>query len=182
MAMMNGTSMASPNACGGIALLLSAALASHVEYTSESVKSVIQSSAADVAGQEAWAQGAGVLQVCNAWDALYNQSVQQGSQPLVWFDVGVTGGAKGIYLRELEETQAPLELSVAITPRFREGPEGEDLDRAAKVNWHARINLECDNEFVNCPEHIMLMSEPRMFSVLVDPCHPSLVPGARNNM
>lgn len=65
MMMMNGTSMASPNACGGVALVLSAAVATNIEYTSESVKGVIESSAANVAGQEAWAQGCGVLQVCS---------------------------------------------------------------------------------------------------------------------
>ena len=177
MMMMNGTSMASPNACGGVALLLSAALANNIEFTSESIKGVVLSSAADVAGQEAWAQGCGLLQVCDAWEALRQQSQRQGSEPLVWFEVNVGMGAKGIYLRELEETQQPLEASVAIRPRFRESPEGDDLDRAAKGNFHVRIRLECDDDFVAVPEHMVLMSEPRMFSVLVDPSSPSLASG-----
>jgi tripeptidyl-peptidase-2 len=136
MMMMNGTSMASPNACGGVALLLSAALDSQIEYTSESVKGVVESSAASVGGQEPWAQGAGLLQVCDAWSALQSKDRDRrrrggGGQPLVWFDVSVGGGGKGIYIRELEETQQPLEASIAVTPRFREGPDGEDLDRVS---------------------------------------------------
>lgn len=38
------------------------------------------------------------------------------------------------------------------------------------MTWHVRINLECDDSFVSCPEHIVLMPGARMFSVLVDPC------------
>jgi tripeptidyl-peptidase-2 len=176
MMMMNGTSMASPNACGGVALVLCAAVANSVDWTSESVKAVIESTAANVVGQEAWAQGHGILQVQSAWEALRAKNQQQPN-PLVWFDVSVGVGDKGVYLRELEETRQPLEVSVSITPRFRRGPEGDDLDRAAKVDWHVRVNLECGDDFVSVPEHILLMSEARMFSVLVDPCHPSLACG-----
>eukprot|EP01052_Picozoa_sp_SAG31_P045488 SAG31_NODE_8322_length_1475_cov_0.983285_1_plen_288_part_10 len=140
------------------------------------MKGVIQSTAANVAGQEAWAQGHGVLQVFDAWEALREKSQRQGDQPLVWFECSVGAGAKGIYLRELEETQQPLEVSVAVVPRFRESPEGEDVDRLAKVHFHVRINLECDDDFVSVPEHILLMSEARMFSVLVDPSHHGLRP------
>lgn len=181
MMMMNGTSMASPNACGGVALVLSAAIANGIEYTSESVKGVVESSAADVAGQEAWAQGHGILQVCDAWELFRERNLQQqqpsNGHPLVWFDVNVQGQGKGIYIRELEQTQKPFDFMVGVTPRFRESPEGEDLDRAAKVDWHVRINLECDDSFVSCPQHMLLMSEARGFSVLVDPTHPALTSG-----
>ena len=37
------------------------------------------------------------------------------------------------------------------------------------MTWHVRINLECDDSFVSCPKHIVLMPGARMFSVLVDP-------------
>jgi hypothetical protein len=100
MMMMNGTSMASPNACGGVALVLSAAIANGIEYTSESVKGVVESSAADVAGQEAWAQGHGILQVCDAWELFRERNLQQqqpsNGHPLVWFDVNVQGQGKGM--------------------------------------------------------------------------------------
>ena len=88
------------------------------------------------------------------------------------FDVNVGGcNAKGIYLRELDEVSFPLETSIQIQPRFRMGPEGEDLDRLYKVNYQVRIALECDDEFVLVPDHMLLMSEQRAFNVLVDPTH-----------
>jgi len=114
-------------------------------YTSELIKSVVMDTAQSVAGQEPFAQGCGVLQVQAAWEALRNRQLQDSGTPLVWFDVNVgPGSAKGLYLRELQETLQPLETSIRIQPRFREGPEGEDLDRGSKVDWQVRIRLECD--------------------------------------
>lgn len=61
--LMNGTSMSSPNCCGGIALVLSALVAQGVGYTPASVRRAIENSAAKVAGVEPWALGTGLLQV-----------------------------------------------------------------------------------------------------------------------
>lgn len=165
--LMNGTSMASPNACGGIALLVCAAIAQGISFTSESIKSLVQSTAATIMGQEPFGQGHGLLQVQDAWAEL---CAQRSNQPLVWFDVSVQpGAAKGIYLREAHEVAAPLEASIVIHPCFREGPEGEDLDRLGKVEYQVRVVLECDDEFVSVPDYFLLMSEPRTFNALVDP-------------
>jgi tripeptidyl-peptidase-2 len=61
--LMNGTSMSSPNCCGGLALILSALVAQGISYTPAAVRRAIENSAAQVAGIEPWALGTGLLQV-----------------------------------------------------------------------------------------------------------------------
>ncbi|MGB1593644.1 MAG: S8 family serine peptidase, partial [Promethearchaeia archaeon] len=61
--LMNGTSMSSPNCCGGIALIISAVLAQGVRYTPAALRRAIENSAAHVDKIEPWALGTGLLQV-----------------------------------------------------------------------------------------------------------------------
>ena len=72
---MNGTSMASPNACGGIALLLSAMHALSLPWSPRAVRLAIEATAlstpnATGAAVERWALGRGLLQVGAAFDWL----------------------------------------------------------------------------------------------------------------
>ncbi|WP_392543638.1 S8 family serine peptidase [Oryzobacter telluris] len=69
-AMFNGTSMASPQTAGGIALLLSAAKASNVQVTTRQIRDSLYSSADFVKGIEAIGQGAGQVDIPGAWTLL----------------------------------------------------------------------------------------------------------------
>ncbi|MEV5604184.1 S8 family serine peptidase [Streptomyces sp. NPDC052299] len=68
--MFNGTSMASPQAAGAVAVLLSAASASHVEVSPAGMRSALTSSATFLPDQPAYAQGAGLVSVPAAWKLL----------------------------------------------------------------------------------------------------------------
>ena len=68
--MFNGTSMASPQAAGAVAVLLSAASASHVRVSPAGMRSALTSSATYLPEQPAYAQGAGLLSVPAAWKLL----------------------------------------------------------------------------------------------------------------
>jgi subtilisin family serine protease len=76
-AMFNGTSMASPQTAGAVALLLSAAKASNVAVTPRQLRDSIYTSAKFVPGVEALAQGAGQVNVPGAWSLLKGKPVAQ---------------------------------------------------------------------------------------------------------
>ncbi len=76
-AMFNGTSMASPQTAGGIALLLSAAKATKVAVTPRQIRDSLYTSADFVKGVEAIAQGAGQVDVPGAWSLLKKRPAAQ---------------------------------------------------------------------------------------------------------
>lgn len=69
-AMMNGTSMASPQAAGAAALLVSAAIANGVSHKPEQLRQAMLSSTRFLDGYGAYEQGNGQLRVSNAWTLL----------------------------------------------------------------------------------------------------------------
>ena len=69
-AMFNGTSMASPQTAGGVALLLSAAKASNLDVTPRQLRDSLYTSADFVQGVEAIGQGAGQVDIPGAWELL----------------------------------------------------------------------------------------------------------------
>jgi subtilisin family serine protease len=70
-ALANGTSMASPQAAGGAALLVSAAQQSGAQHKPEQLRQAINSSTRFLAGRyQAYEQGNGLMDVGAAWDEL----------------------------------------------------------------------------------------------------------------
>ncbi|MEU2249048.1 S8 family serine peptidase [Streptomyces sp. NPDC019224] len=90
--MFNGTSMASPQAAGAVAVLLSAASASHVEVSPAAMRTALTSSATYLPGQPAYAQGAGLLSVPAAWKLL-----AKGTEPTAYsVEAPVCGALAGM--------------------------------------------------------------------------------------
>jgi subtilisin family serine protease len=73
-AMENGTSMASPQATGGAALLLSAARANDLGVTPASLRRALYSTAKLIPGESVAGQGNGQMNVPSAWKLLAKQS------------------------------------------------------------------------------------------------------------
>jgi hypothetical protein len=65
--MLQGTSMASPQAAGASALLLSAAQQKHIDLTPARLRTALTSSAKKIPGVQAHEQGAGLIDVVGAW-------------------------------------------------------------------------------------------------------------------
>ncbi|WP_433688195.1 S8 family serine peptidase [Micromonospora carbonacea] len=76
--MINGTSMASPQAAGAAALLLSAAKATDKGVSPAALRRAVYTSAKPIAGVATYAQGYGMFDVPGAW-ALLNKGVQTRS-------------------------------------------------------------------------------------------------------
>jgi Subtilase family len=68
--LLNGTSMAAPEATGGGALLISAAKQTGAQFRPDQLREAIMSSARYLPAYGAYEQGAGIFQVGGAWDLL----------------------------------------------------------------------------------------------------------------
>ncbi|WP_128435358.1 S8 family serine peptidase [Streptomyces cyaneus] len=69
-AMYNGTSMASPQTAGASALLLSAAKQRGIKLTPEKLRTALTSTAHHIEGLQAYEEGAGLIDVGDAWKAV----------------------------------------------------------------------------------------------------------------
>ncbi|MFE9020032.1 S8 family serine peptidase [Streptomyces sp. NPDC007808] len=69
-AMYNGTSMAAPQAAGSSALLLSAAEQKGIDLTPEKLRTALTSTARHIKGLQAYEEGAGLIDVVDAWKAI----------------------------------------------------------------------------------------------------------------
>jgi tripeptidyl-peptidase II len=142
--LMNGTSMSSPAACGGLALLLSGLKAQSISYTPSRVRRAIENTARVLDDVEVFAQGRGLLQITDAFDYLVNN--KDDATQDVRFDISVSykgsNLGRGVYLREPHQVSRPVELNVKIDPKLPEGSQNLD-----KVNFERRIALKCDNKW-----------------------------------
>ncbi|MGW0699294.1 S8 family serine peptidase [Streptomyces sp. NPDC002867] len=68
--MLQGTSMASPQAAGAAALLISAAKQNDVELTPAKLRTALVSTADHIRGTQAHEEGAGLINIVDAWDAI----------------------------------------------------------------------------------------------------------------
>jgi len=165
--LMNGTSMSSPNCCGGIALLISALKAEGVKYTPHTIRRAIENLARPVPGYDSLALGSGLLQVHNAYKHLVKYSATYAN-PAVHFNVDLPlhhGGSRGVYLRNWEETQQVLEATVRITPVFHDAVSSEE-----KIRFERRYKLVASHpDWIEVPKHLLLSNGERSFLIKVDP-------------
>jgi tripeptidyl-peptidase-2 len=165
-AQMNGTSMASPNACGNIALLLSALKAEKVAYSPHRIRRALENTAVPVPNVDIFGQGRGLIQIDRAYE--YVKKFAAYADQDLRFDVRIPdrGNARGIYLREPQETEQPLETSLNVHPIFH-----HDADNHDKVDFEMRIALESTARWVECADHLMLMAGGRRMGIKIDPTH-----------
>jgi len=184
--LMNGTSMSSPNAAGGIALILSALKAQGLPRSPARIRRALEATAIEIPGVEAFAQGHGLIQVQSALEcAKIGRDDLQFDLP---FDVRITsrqgytnsGFAHGLYLREPTETNLAQEHMVEVTPVFATDVDDPDVGfnvvtkttRAQQVQFEVRVTLDITNggsRWVRVPSAILLNSKPTSFRIFVDP-------------
>lgn len=168
--MLNGTSMASPNACGNVALMLSAAKAESLPYSPASVKRALKNTAVFIEAADRFAQGAGLIQVDRAYEFLKSNAKANSEK----FDFQVRlprlHNARGIYLRELQETNRKLSTRVEVAAVFpKEIPDSE------KFGFDLRLEFVAQAEWVTTGQFMLLTHGANSFDIDVDPR--SLKPG-----
>jgi tripeptidyl-peptidase-2 len=138
--LMNGTSMSSPNCCGCIALLLSGLKREGLPYTPYLIKAAIKNTAASIKDP----MNIGLIQVNDAWK--YLTTVSKGNLPIsLHYEIKV-GNGRGVYLRDLHETNTLVELPLSVTPVF---PNQDDpKQNVAKVEYEVRIALKSSHSWI----------------------------------
>ncbi len=159
----NGTSMASPNACGNIALLLSGMRAQGTLFRPAFVRRALENTALRIPGVDEFAQGAGLIQIDKAWDWIEQGEYSVAERLAFHCEVG-REGTRGVLLREIEETSRLLETQVAVTPYFR-----EDQPKRGQVDFEIPVTLEATVDWVDVSEAVLLTSTGGSLDLLVDP-------------
>ena len=165
---MNGTSMSSPNAAGGVALLISALKAEQIEYSPHSIKRALIATARPMDGMSPADAGAGMMQVRDAWTILDEFGDPRDDHARYELSVG---GDRGVYLREPHEIDRPLETTVSVNPRFPDDYDTQDL-----VDFEVSIGLESTERWIESSSGMHLVNNGGSFRVRVDPT--GLPPGA----
>lgn len=135
--MLQGTSMASPQATGASALLLSAAKQKGIELTPAKLRTALTSTATKIAGKKAHEQGAGLIDIVGAWDAIKDgakaneYSVKAPVDTSIDFALKTPGFGTGLYDRE-GGLQAGKSRTYDITVTRTTGPQGLV---AHQLNW-----------------------------------------------
>ncbi|MGC4996540.1 S8 family serine peptidase [Streptomyces sp. DT195] len=141
--MLQGTSMASPQAAGASALLLSAAEQKGVDLTPAVLRTALTSTAHHISGAQAYEEGSGLIDVVDAWNAIRlgasarEYTVKAPVDTAIDYALKTPGFGTGLYDREggLKSGQRrTYEVTVTRTT---------GADRAV---WHLL-------SFANDPEH-----------------------------
>jgi tripeptidyl-peptidase-2 len=174
--LMNGTSMSSPNCCGGIALLLSALKSEQAVYSPHSIRRAIENTAVKVDGIEPFAIGHGLLQVPRAFEYLRQFESNAGAH--IPFNVSVANKNRGIYLRNLCESKHASTFQVTTIPQFH-----PDCDNAEQVSFEMDLALSTTVPWIKVPKQLVVNGQggvdpSKGFNVVVDAAAPTLPSGA----
>ncbi|MEW2254599.1 S8 family serine peptidase [Streptomyces sp. NPDC047869] len=104
--MLQGTSMASPQAAGASALLLSAAKQKGIDLTPAKLRTALTSTADHISGVQAYEEGAGLIDIVDAWDAIrdgataHDYTVKAPVDTAIDYALKTPGFGTGLYDRE----------------------------------------------------------------------------------
>ncbi|NED87172.1 S8 family serine peptidase [Streptomyces sp. SID11233] len=136
--MLQGTSMASPQAAGATALLLSAAKQKHIELPPADLRTALTSTATEIKGVPAHAQGAGLINIIDAWKQIKKQgapaheyAVRAPVDTAIDFALKDPGFGTGLYDRE-GGLKAGQKKSYDVTVTRTTGP---DKKVEHKLSW-----------------------------------------------
>lgn len=162
-ALMNGTSMSSPNAAGAVALLVSACRAEGIPVSPARVFGALRRSGRDVHDP----LGVPLLDVDKAWEYLQAHRDDPYADVEMQVHVAPAGHApnakvrRGVYLREAEETHRTSQHLVTVTPTFADGQVHQSY------HMEARVALESTAPWVRAPRFLALSGRGRTFEIRV---------------
>ncbi|MEU6033074.1 S8 family serine peptidase [Streptomyces tauricus] len=138
--MLQGTSMASPQAAGASALLLSAAKQKGLDLTPAKLRTALTSTADHISGTQAYAEGAGLIDIEDAWDSIrdgataHDYLVKAPVDTAIDFALKTPGFGTGLYDRE-GGIEVGQKKTYDVTLTRTTGP-----NRAVKHELHLKNN------------------------------------------
>jgi tripeptidyl-peptidase-2 len=167
--LMNGTSMASPHACGCVALLLSACKAEGIPISPSRIQRAIQNTTQVMPNLSCLQQGWGMIQVDKAFE--YLKATKDSTSEDINFQVNLdnrSGNPRGIYLRQPEESATKQTFSIRVSPKFRRVDEVDDASQKSRIDFEMQFSVKSTASWVSAPDHFMLMNNGRAFKITVD--------------
>jgi len=171
-AQYHGTSMASPNACGVAACVLSALLQQQKEDSSGSTDSKSAGVVSPVALKRAFintaiavkpvsdsfAEGAGLINAVKAVEYLKKHGGKMGENVHFGVSIPSRNNARGIYLRDAVQLSGPLTFGVLIKPRFDHAVVRSEKEMTELLDLELDLELRPSEKWVTCPERMTLLS------------------------
>lgn len=160
----NGTSMSSPNACGAIALLLSALKAENKTWTPDSIRRALTATAEPPPNTEArLAEGHGRIRVDRALRWIRQSPSLLPQDARIEIRNPATGG-RGILLREIHETAASRDHEIQVRAIF-----AKEADPEHQIAFEKAVELETSADWVTAPKHLWLHHEGRSLKIQTHP-------------
>ncbi|KAI8616739.1 subtilase family-domain-containing protein [Chytriomyces sp. MP71] len=161
--LMNGTSMASPNACGCVSLLVSGLKQSRIPYNPYRVGIAVRNTSKQIGDPFQ----TGLIQVLQAWEHLSLASMRHNVDVLYEIRVSGANRGRGLYLRNPVETNTIQRPMVTVKPLFMNPDDPETT--AKRLEYEAHVRLEASMPWIQCPDFVLLASEGRTFAINADP-------------
>ncbi|WP_406727533.1 S8 family serine peptidase [Streptomyces sp. GD-15H] len=172
--MLQGTSMASPQAAGFAALLLSAAKQKRIDLTPAKLRTALTSTAQHIKGLQAYEEGAGLIDLEDAWDAIRDGATAHEYTVKAPIDTAIDqflktpGFGTGLYDRE-GGLKAGQKKTYDITVTRTSGPDRairHELDLANNAGDTFRILGDRDVWLsLNKPVTVKVQAAPRSASL-----------------
>lgn len=167
--MLQGTSMASPQAAGASALLLSAAKRAGIELTPATLRTALTSTADHISGVQAYEEGAGLINIPDAWESIKDRATAHTYTVKAPVDTALDqslktpGFGSGLYDRE-GGLKAGQKKTYEITLTRTSG-----ADRAIRHELHFENNAGDTFRIVGSDEVNLPLNQPVTVKVQANP-------------
>ncbi|WP_151481504.1 S8 family serine peptidase [Streptomyces albicerus] len=172
--MLQGTSMASPQAAGASALLLSAAKQKGIDLAPAKLRTALTSTADHISGVQAYEEGVGVINIVDAWDSIrdgataHEYAVKAPVDTAIDFALKTPGFGTGIYDRE-GGLKAGQKKTYDVTITRTSG-----ADRAIRHELHLENNSGGTFRIVGSDEVSLPLNKPVTVKISAKPADAGL--------
>ena len=159
--LMNGTSMASPNACGSVAVLMSALKKEGIIFSPAGIRRCLENTALRIDGLSSFVQGHGMVQVDRAFDYMKDASSDVYSTHIT-YEVSC-GSGSGIYMREASHHALPDKHIIRVEPKFH-----KKTDNNLKIEFNKKLALVSTQSWISCASHTEMNNSQSSFEILLN--------------